>query len=122
MPKFKIGDKVTLNCSVDKFFNNVKFGEEILKENFSKVLIATVVDVNLGGLELEESVKGSGVCSIDAEELRYLKLVGEIKTTTVQPKIIQLLEYDGDLIGLGDDGIVYYNDCAKWEVYSYASF
>jgi len=122
MSKFKIGDKVTLNCSVDKFFNNVKFGEEILKENFSKVLIATVSDVTSGWVELSETVLGTGVCSIEGEELLYLKLVGEIKPVEVQPKIVQLLEYEGDLLGLGDDGVMYVNKSAKWEVYSYASF
>ena len=122
MSKFKVGDKVTLNCSVAEFINNVKFGEEILKENFSKRLIATVSDVTSGWVELSETVLGTGVCSIDAEELRYLKLVEEIKPEGLQPKIVQLLEYEGDLLGLGDNGVLYVNESAKWEVYSYASF
>ena len=122
MSKFKIGDKVTLNCSVEEFISNVLFGETILKENFSKSLVATVSDVTLGWVELSETVLGTGVYSIEGEELRYLKLVGEIKPVGVQPKIVQLLGYEGDLLGLGDDGVMYVNKSAKWEVYSYASF
>lgn len=128
MIRFKIGDKVTLNCSVEEFKFNVGCGKAILEENFSADLIATVKDVNKYRIELSEVVSCSGECTVDRRELQYLKLADKIEPVTVQtkevlpPKIVQILDYGGDLLGLGEDGVVYINIQAKWEVYSYNVF
>ena len=101
------------------------FGDAILKENFSDDLIGTVSHVfqDYNYFTLKGYEGGGGINSIEDHEFEFLKLVEEVTTKPTQPKIIQLLSHDDEILGLGDDGVIYNQGSFwGWEEYYPAVF